>query len=353
MKKTLCILLALVMMIGLLAGCGNKPSEGNTPADDSTSKLDKVYTLTLSHHDPSTSVNAIAMEEWAADVEAATNGRVKIDIFAGSALGAPADGLEMLSGGMCDVLWTTTGFFSGQFPYTEIFQVPMLGIETPTQGTNLFWDLYEKFPEAYENEYKDYKLLIMYASPTSVIGTNKPVNTIEDMKGLRLRCVSGPLSEVCQEWGAVPTGMPPADIYTSVEKSVLDGFFFEWGGVKGYNLNEITESYLDVQAFVNPLFILVNNDVWNGLPADIQEQIASVSYRTGSMKFAEVSEEFTNQAVAEAKAAGIPIVKPEGEALEGFRVGADKVAANWITRLTTDTVDAQAIYDTAREILSK
>lgn len=347
-KRVFSMLLVVAMMTALLAGCGNDKA-GNEPSKDADDG--KVYTLTMSHHDPSTSVNAIAMEEWAADVEKATNGRVKIDIHAGAVLGAPADGLEMLSGGMCDILWTTTGFFSGQFPYTEIFQVPMLGIETSTQGTDLFWDLYEKYPEAYETEYEDYKLLVMYASPTSVIGTNKSVETVEDMAGLRLRCVSGPLSEVCLEWGAVPTGMPPADIYTSVEKSVLDGYMFEWGGIKSYNLSEVVTSFLDVQAFVNPLFIMMNKDVWVELPADIQEQIASVSMREGSLKFAAVSDEFSAESIAETNEAGIPIVKPEGEALEGFRVGADKVAANWVANLTTDTVDAQAIYDTAKEIL--
>ena len=148
MKKALAIIVALVLLVGVFAACGNQPAAPSTPSTpDSGASTpstpdagttpppadDKVYTLTVHSHDPEVGVTGDFLKAWAASVEEASGGRLKFNIYHGGSLGGPLDTIDM----------TTNGTVNGDY---LLSQAILLLFAVITVVCNFITDLvYHKF----------------------------------------------------------------------------------------------------------------------------------------------------------------------------------------------------------------
>jgi TRAP-type C4-dicarboxylate transport system substrate-binding protein len=233
--------------------------------------------------------------------------------------------------------------------------LPLIGVRSAQQAAAALWDLYDE-NEALRNELnRDFKALLVYTNPTNVIATSKkPVNAVADLKGLKLRAPAGTATDMVAAWGGVPILMGPGDMYSALDKGVLDGFVLEPGGIKNFKLYEIAKYYTAIDFFVGPFLILMNKDTWNSLPADLQEIILKESGRDASIRFAKT---FNDDAVSvletDIKAASGTIITPNDEALEGFKVAAREYVQAWIDKHQSDKFDAKAYFNRLVELLAK
>ena len=180
------------MLIALLSGCGG----GGTEADG-----EEVIELSFSTHDPAQSPKTLYHEEWAKKINEVTDGRVKITVYPGATLADPTDVLDAIRTGAADMGWVFTSFYPDQFPLMDIVSLPMLGINSASQATNILIDLYE-YSDALKEELSDFKMLMVHTNNPNFIATSKkPVYTLEDMKGLKLRATAGVATEMVTAWG--------------------------------------------------------------------------------------------------------------------------------------------------------
>jgi TRAP-type C4-dicarboxylate transport system substrate-binding protein len=94
---------------------------------------------------------------------------------------------------------------------------------------------------------------------------------MEDMKGLKIRALTGSPTEMLKTLGGTPVLMAPGDIYTSMERKVLDGWMWSWEGCVGAKLYEVTDYYTPANTYQPGLTLLMNPASWNKLPPDIQK----------------------------------------------------------------------------------
>ncbi|MDX2478930.1 MAG: TRAP transporter substrate-binding protein DctP [Desulfuromusa sp.] len=99
---------------------------------------------------------------------------------------------------------------------------------------------------------------------------NKPVNTIADLDGKKLR--SSPTNiPLLKSVGATPISMPPPDVYTAMERGVVDGFILPPATIRDFGLIKPSK-YMIFPGFYEPVqFLLVNLDAWKALPKHLQE----------------------------------------------------------------------------------
>ena len=232
--KVTSLCLCMCMIIGLFCACGDSAS--STPASstptasapaDSNEKVE-VLELKLSHNNAPTTDTGKEIQAWADRIYEESNGTIKITVYPSDTLGASNTFLDMLDTGVTDLQWASTVFCPDQFYYLDAFYLPMIGISSCGAGMNAFWDVYEQYPQVFEEEFKDYMPLIMYSSGAGVIGSNEPIHSVEDTKGLVLRTAGGTCTDLCEAIGSSPVSMGPGDVYTSMEKNVVDGYMFEW-----------------------------------------------------------------------------------------------------------------------------
>ena len=353
---------ALVVLCSLVfVACGEgetattQASDTTTGAATSVGAADgQVYEFKLSLHNPDGSVEDQFCDAWAQKVDEATDGRVKVTVFPGAVLGNPADGLTMVKTGICDILWSFTGFFPAEFKANSVLSLPLLLPGTSQENTAVFWDLIESRPEILEEfEDQSLKLLEFHAGPTAILGSNKLVASVDDLKNLQLRVGGGPLTDAVVAWGVSPIAMPPTDLYESLQKNVIDGYIFDPAGVLAYKAYEPVEYFLDLPFNANPLFTVMNLDKWNQLPADLQELVTSVSGRLASDEFAEMQDASTAELWAAVEEAGKTITVPTQEVMAGFQPGADEAISKWVEEKSADGIDADGLVRAVGELVEK
>lgn len=348
LSRILAIILSLSLVFALLAGCSNSDNSNNSNnnannsnSSDNNSGSDfqgDPIELKIAHNNAITSPTAVDIQTWCDAIYEATNGTVTITQYPSDSLGATSDGLDMLDTGITDLLWSTTSMFAGMFNWLDIFAQPLMGQESSVGGTNAIWDIYEneKWAEKIDGDYAGYKVLITYQSEGGILGSNDRITCVDDLKGDVIRSIAGGMSSFVTACGASGTFMGPADIYTNLEKGVIDDYVFEWAGVENFSLGELTPYFLDMNLYRVPMFIIISDAAWNKLSADQQAAIESLSYREGSLIFAQGNDNTEQAYKDKVEAAGTELIKPTDEAYAEFVSIAESVWADSIANLGGD-----------------
>lgn len=356
LSRILAVILSLSLMFALLAGCSgsdsgsdkpsNSPSSSDTPsnsdtpsspdgAGDSEFEGDPIE-LKIAHNNAITSPTAVDIQTWCDKIYEATNGTVKITQYPSDSLGSTSSGLDMLDTGITDLFWSTTGMFAGTFNYLDTFALPLLGQESSVGGTNAIWDTYEDWKEQIDNDFSGYKLLITYQSEGGIIGSDDRIASAADLKGDVIRSIAGGMASFAEACGGSATFMGPADIYTNLQKGVIDDYVFEWAGVENFSLGELTPYFLDMNVYRVPMFIVISENSWNKLSPDQQAAIESLSYREGSLVFAEGNDATETAYKEKTEAAGSELIMPSDADYAEFVTIAEGVWDKWVADLGSD-----------------
>lgn len=240
-------------------------------------------TLNLSDQNPETAWGPVhALQPWIKQIEEKTNGQVKIKVHPKQSLIKGKDNWQAVSMGVVEMGWNMMGYWSGNFPLTEVITLPGLPFRTAEQGSETAWKLYEAFPEI-QKEFNDVKLLILFTCPPYRLNAvNKEVKTLEDIKGMTIRMGGGPPAEQLKLLGAVPISIPMPQVKTSLEKGIIGGAGAPWEAIEGFKLYEVIKYSVEVPFSAAMYSVTMNKNKWNSLSPEIQEAIMSVSGLEGS-----------------------------------------------------------------------
>ncbi len=261
-KKSLLILLALMLVTSsLLSACA-------TPAPE-------VIELSYSNFFPPTHFHSILADEWAKEIEKRTDGRVKINYFPGGSLTPAPKVYDGVVEGISDIGMSVLAYSMGRFPASELVDLP----HTYPNGwvaTKVANDFYQEFQPA---EFDDAHVLYFHAhGPGVVFTTEKPVRTMEDLKGLVIRS-TGVGAKIMEALGAEGYGASQGEAYDLMAKGTIDGSFTPREVLKGWKQAEVVKyvtGCYDVGNTTN-MFVVMNKDKWSALPEDIKTIITEVS----------------------------------------------------------------------------
>jgi len=211
---------------------------------------------------------------WAQEIEKRTNGRIKITMLPGATLTQADKCYDGVVKGISDIGSSVLSYTRGRFPLMEVVELP-LGYKSAVQATNLVNAIYKKFKP---KELDDTKPMYFMSHGPGVIHTKKPVNKLEDLKGMKLRS-SGTVAKISGALGAVPVAMPQTETYDALSKGIVDGVMSPVEVLQGWKFAEVTEyTTLDYgTAYGLGFFIVMNKEKWNSLPADIQKIIEQIN----------------------------------------------------------------------------
>ena len=208
-----------------LMGCSNSSDTGSDTADTSSATSKETTVLRFSHFWPATSsISKEVFEPWSKQIETDSNGRLKIELYPSAGLAKADVTYESAAKGTIDIGSQAHGYTNGRFPLTQITELPGLS-NSATQMGCMLQTLSEDGTLA--SEYKDTHMLFMYgAGPGSLHTTDKLIRTPEDMKGMRIRRPSAVAGDIIESAGASPVGLPANDMYSSLQRGVVDGLSF-------------------------------------------------------------------------------------------------------------------------------
>jgi TRAP-type C4-dicarboxylate transport system substrate-binding protein len=175
--------------------------------------------------------------------------------------------------GQADVTWFLHGGTPGRFPLTEIVNLPFM-VGSAEVGIKVLNDsqLRAKYLDA---EHKGVKILMLLThQPGGPHTTRKPIRTLDDFKGLRLRFASPTVRDFVQALGAAPMGVQPTEVSDQLQKGTLDGAFMDYGGAGiAFKLGGIIKYSTELYSYVTSFGIAMNQDFWNKLPPDLKKLV--------------------------------------------------------------------------------
>jgi TRAP-type transport system periplasmic protein len=239
-----------------------------------SSAQQKVITLNYSNFFPAPHKNSQLSEAWCKEIEKRTNGRVKITYFPGGTLTPAAQTYENVIKGIADIGFSVFGYTRGRFPMISIMDNP-LGYKSGVQATNLINEFYKKYKP---KELDDVQVMYLHAHGPGILHSKKPVKTMEDLKGMKIRA-QGTVVPIVQALGGAPVGTTMPETYDALRTGVVDGAMSPQEALEGWKWGEIvkytTQNFSS--AYTATMFVVMNKNKWASLPPDIQKIFTEVN----------------------------------------------------------------------------
>ena len=234
----------------------------------------KAVEMTYSNVYPATHANLILASEWCKEIEKRTNGEVKIAMFPGGTLTPSEQCYDGVVKGISDIGMSVVSYVKGRFPLSEVVDLP-LGYRSGKQATLLANAYFEKFKP---KEFDDVKMMYLMSHGPGFMNTKKPVEKLEDLKGMKIRG-TGTTAKVVAALGATPVAMPMPEAYDAISKGVAEGVVCPLEALKGWKLAEVIKSTTEDYGAAYGLlfFVAMNKKKWESLPKDVQETIEKIN----------------------------------------------------------------------------
>jgi len=285
-SKWTVVLLVLALALGLvgtLAACGGEAG----PVEDTG----QTWDLKFSYGVPSAaSLSVGCLRPWAAAVEEATDGRVSIEHYADGTMAKDEQQYDYLIANTSDLSLVEPEYTAGVFRVFELGSLPKL-FPDPAVAAAVMWDITQEYPE----EFEDVQVLgVSCIAGAQYIGS-ADVKLPEDAAGVKMRSGGKIESWILEELDAEVIDISLGDLGTSLERGLADGAFLSWSLTFISGAVKFTEYRTNLDLMYRPWLILMNKDVWNSMPPNIQDDIMSVSGQIPSVIYAVANELITNE----------------------------------------------------------
>lgn len=287
MKKKLSLLLVVIVIISsVLVGCGGEKADNQTSNSQETtenSTPDKVYVLKLAYSNAEADPMTKALYEMEKQVEARTNGAIDIEVYHSGQLGSTADTIEQVQAGGNVGCLTDAARISGTVPEIMAINAPYM-FSSYEEGIEVIES--EVFQDMFTDLKKDTDIEVLafnwWQGARNVISKN-PINSIEDMKNVRLRSPGDEMYNVLIEsWGGKPAGLAWGEIYSGLQQKVIDGAEGQIGGINSSQLYEVAGN-LAMTGHIHLFTGLIVNEQWFAeLPEEYQTILREESVNAGN-----------------------------------------------------------------------
>jgi TRAP-type transport system periplasmic protein len=277
-------------------------------------------TLTLSSWVPPTHyVVKDILQPWIADVEKATEGRVKINLLP-KAVGAPAQHWELARKGVADITWGNFTYEPERFKHVWFSELPMMGTNCEASSVAL-WRTYSQFLASNE-AFKGVTLLgVGLFGAGQFHHPSKVIDTPDDLKGQKVR-MGGPIQKrLLEDLGAVPVAAPGTKAYELLEGGVIDASLHPLESVVNFRLDGKLKNHTIIPGglYDASFFIGINEGKFGRLSAADQQAILKLSGEALSRRWGQEFDKQNKAAEATLRANGHKFAQPSPALLDNIR----------------------------------
>ena len=285
----------------------------------------------------------------AKELSQVTNGDLTITIYPAGTLGkGPVQQYKRAVEGVADITFCIHSYTADLFPRSQLFTLPG-AYDNAEQGTEKLWEVLDPY---LREEYHEIKLLGLWAmSPTVLITRDKPVETLADLKGMKVRTGSPVEADAVHAWGGVSVMMPITDSYNALNTGIVDAVLIQPSAMyKPWNLSEPGKYVTDLLPSPSTIvFLAMNRRSWDALNTSQQAALDQLTGREFSLKAAalwsEMDVEALNRAQSDQQIKRIALTpEQQGEFARAVRPIIDVELA----RLEKEGINAEEIYKAIR-----
>ena len=315
--------------------------------------------ITLKFHtfmSPQSSVWLSMHKPWMEKVEKESGGRIKFEGYPAMQLGGtPVQLYDQVKDGVVDVVWTLPGNTAGRFPRIEVFELPFM-MNNAEATSKAFWEYVQTVAV---DEFKDTQVLALQVHGPGVIHTvDKPVKSIADIRGLKLRAPTRQVTKLMGVLGATPVGMPLPQIPDALSKGTINGCVIPWEVVPAVKVSELTKFHAEFDPAGGSLYtttfvMAMNKAKYNALPPDLKKVIDNNSGMATSAMLGKVQQGNDVPGRKTASDRGNTIYTVSAAEAQDFRRKSRTVEVEWVEDMNKKGFDGKKLLDTARTLIEK
>jgi TRAP-type transport system periplasmic protein len=284
------------------------------------------------------------LEPLGKEIEKRSGGKATVRVFAGnSPFGKVANQADQVKQGVVDLAFGLNGIPGGRYQRTSIMEFPFVA-ESSASASKSLWSMRAG---ALAEDWKEFKLAALHCHNPGLFHTrDKPLKTIEDVKGLRMRAPNPPTQALLAYLGATPVGMPPGQVYENLQKGVIDGAVFPWDAIKGFRLENSLKHHLDARVYTSCFHLVMNPGRVASLPAEVQKAIDGAIGQPLVDRFGGWWDKWDEAGLNAVKPLGHQIVAVSDAQREAWRGQLKPVIDGELAKLEKAGIaNARAIYD--------
>lgn len=293
---------------------------------------------------------------WAERIEKDSGGRLKIEVYPSMSLGGtPPQLIRQVRDGVVDIIWTVNGYTAGQFPRSEVFELPFVHTNNAVATNLAMRDMFDKYLAP---EYEGLKVIVLHVHAGQGFQmVDTPIRKVEDVKGLKIRIPTRTGAWLLEQLGANPVGMPVPDLPQALSKKVVDGALIPWEIIPPLKIQELTKYQIEgedrVRFGTTTFQISMNKKKYDSLPADLRKVIDKHSGRDFAVEVGRIWTRTEDYGLKVALDDGNEhIVIPKAE-LKRFEAALQPVIDRWIAEVKDKGIDGEALVKEARRLIAK
>jgi len=202
------------------------------------------------------------------EVKKKSGGKIASTLYAGGALGKGPEHFDIVAKGLSDMGYFTATWTPGRFPLSDV-----LSLAAWVDGKDLAVDIGNAMYEKILNrEFKNVKVIELNGCIQSFLWTKKPVRSLADTKGMKIRTPGGHQTNYIKVLGAEPVFMPLGDVYMAIETGTVDGLVTCPPIFLSFKLNEVAKHGVVTTFGCVTEGVVMNLESWKKVP-DNQKKI--------------------------------------------------------------------------------
>ena len=317
------------------------------PAAAQTTTLTMSSWVSPQHH-----ITAVVLQGWANEAEKVTNGRVKFTMLPKHP-SAPPGTFDAVRDGLVDLSFVTASYTPARHVLPLMPELPGSGdtaLANSIGYSRIHWKYFHKL-----GEYKGVKLLGVFTHGPGQMFTKKPVRSIADVQGLKIRTGGGVAEQVAKALGASAFVKPAGESYELLSSGVADGVFFPMESIISFKLETVLEqaTLFPGGMYSSAFGFFMNEDKWNKLPKQDQEALEKISGEYIARLAGNSWDTADVKGMEALKKSSVKIVNANPEMIAEVKKRSAPLIDDWIQKANAKGLDGAKILAEFREELKK
>jgi len=292
MKKILAILTCLTLCFSMLTACGAGGEDKTAADEDTTYKIRIASDETI---DTPCSKATLIFKDL---VEKASNGKVTVEYFNDAAMGDEREIAESVNMGQLEMGIISGANFSTYSPDWFVTDLPYVFIDRETMYNYLDGEVGNFLKKSLLEKSKIQALDFADGSFKAVLNGTRPVKTVADLKGLKIRCQENKINmSLYKAWNSTAVPMGFSEVYTALQQGAIDGVDTSPLYLRSGKFYETGQYYTLTNHQALLMVSIINIDYFNSLPADIQKIITDASREAYTVQERQIVQEAEQYAI--------------------------------------------------------
>jgi TRAP-type C4-dicarboxylate transport system substrate-binding protein len=301
---------------------------------------DKTVSLKVSLWVPPAHPLVPATQAWAADIEKASGGTIKLTVFPSEQLGKAFDHYDMARDGIADVTYVNPGYQPGRFPIIAAGQLPFVFADGK-KGTLALNEWYQKYAKT---EMKDTKLCFAFIHDPGSLHGRKRIVTPSDLNGVKVRPAQSTIAEMVKLFGGANVQASAPESRDAIERGVADEITFPWGSMFLFGIDKVVKYHIDVPLYTTVFTYNINLAKYNSMSEAQKKVIDDHCTPEWASKVTDPWTDF--EANGRAKMKALPnheVYELTPEQLDTWKKAVEPLHASWAAAVKKVGGDADAI----------